>query len=71
LKKIVLEKNHVIKLYEVAKIKECGGPIVHPTPIALRITIVIHDVLLFFSIFLFFNFCYDFFFKSIFVDFIF
>jgi hypothetical protein len=23
--KIVLKKNHVIKLYEVTKIKECGG----------------------------------------------
>jgi energy-converting hydrogenase Eha subunit A len=47
-KKIVLEKNHVIKFYEIKKIKGYEKIIVHPTPIALGITIVIHNVLLFF-----------------------
>jgi len=35
MKKIVLEKNQVIKLYKVTKIKECEAINVHPTPIAL------------------------------------
>ena len=29
LKKIVLEKNHVIKLYKVIEIKRCGEIIIH------------------------------------------
>jgi hypothetical protein len=66
-RKIVLEKNHVIKLYKITKIKGCEKTIIRPTPIALCITIVIHNVLLFFF---FLNFCYDLF-KFVFVDFIF
>ena len=56
-KKIVLEKNHVIKFYEITKIKRYEEIIVHPTPIALWITIVIHNVLLsfFFLFFIFFS----------------
>jgi len=46
-KKIILEKNYVIKLYKVIKIKKCGEINIHRTPIILWITIVIHSVLLF------------------------
>jgi hypothetical protein len=33
-RKIVLEKNNVIKLYKVTKIKGCGETTIHPTLIA-------------------------------------
>jgi len=57
LKKIILEKNHVIKLYEVTKLKDVGETTIHPTLLALWITIVINTVLLsFFILFLFLNF---------------
>jgi len=59
-KKIFFEKNHVTKLYKITKIKEFEETIVHPTLIASWITIVIHNVLLFFFLF-FKNFCYVFF----------
>ena len=69
--KLILEKNHVIKLYEVIKIKDYGGNHCSHNPIALWITIVIHSVLLSFLFSFFFNFCYDFFSNLFFVDFIF
>jgi hypothetical protein len=47
-KKIFFEKNHVTKFYKITKIKEFEETIVHPTLIASWITIVIHNVLLFF-----------------------
>jgi hypothetical protein len=68
-KKIIFEKIRVIKLYKVTKIKRCGETTIHPTLITSWITIVIHNVLLFFFVF---DFLLRFFFvKYVFVDIIF
>jgi hypothetical protein len=59
--KLILEKNHVIKLYEVIKIKYYGGNHCSHNPIALWITIVIHSVLLSFLFYFFLIFVMIFF----------
>jgi hypothetical protein len=61
------EKNHFIKLFKVTKIKGCEKTTVHPHTLHCE-WLVIHSVLLSFFFF-FLNFCYDFFFKLVFVDF--
>jgi hypothetical protein len=65
-KKIVLEKSHVIKLYKVTKIKGCEETIVHSHILQCEWQYYPHCFSFFFMVF---NFCYDIFFQICFYQF--